>query len=176
MSHELRTPLNSIIGFVEIVLDELTGPITVDQKEILSDILESGGHLLQLIEDILDLSKIESDKMVLNLKEFSLKNLLERTIGLFKVYALQHKINLIVDISAEIGKIIGDDLKIRQILFHLFSNAIKFTPDGGKVGFLIQSTPEDIVFVIWDTGIGISKSNMNKLFQPFQQCDSKDIE
>ncbi len=171
MSHELRTPLNSIIGFAEIVLDELTGPINVDQKELLGDILESGGYLLQLIENILDLSQIESGEITLNLKEFSIKNLLERPIELFKTYAIQHKINLLYNISDKIDIIVADEQKIKQILFNLLSNAIKFTPNGGEVGVIIKSTHEEIVFIIWDTGIGITKSDMNKLFQPFQQIE-----
>ncbi|MDA8340499.1 MAG: PAS domain S-box protein [Nitrospiraceae bacterium] len=134
MSHELRTPLNSIIGFSEIMRDGLTGPISDAHKEYLKDIWESGKHLLSLINDVLDLSKIEAGAMELELEEFFINEILEGSLVMFKEKAMKHGIKLSADIPVNIGSITADARKIKQVVFNLLSNAVKFTPDGGEVG------------------------------------------
>jgi PAS domain S-box-containing protein len=172
MSHELRTPLNSIIGFSDVILDGMAGSITEKQKEYLNDILESGKDLLNLINDILDLSKIEARKMEIEVREFSLRNLLDRILALFMESALKHNITLRQDIPQNIGYVAADEKKIKQVLFNLLSNAIKFTQDGGTVGITACRTDKEIQITVWDTGIGIAKEDIRKLFQPFQQLES----
>jgi signal transduction histidine kinase len=133
MSHELRTPLNAIIGFSQIMADGMAGPLNDKQKEYLGDVVDSGRHLLSLIDDILDLSKVEAGKMELELSEFNLKELIDRSLVMFKEKAMKHNITLNVEIDKEIDTIIADERKIKQVLFNLLSNAMKFTPDGGSV-------------------------------------------
>ena len=172
MSHELRTPLNSIIGFSEVMIDGMAGPVRDDQKEYLNDILESGNHLLSLITDILDLSKVEAGMIELELKEISLKDLLEGSLVMFKEKAITHNIKLSSDISEDVGHIVADERRLKQVMFNLLSNAVKFTPDGGKVGIKASKIDNEVQVAVWDTGIGISKEDMNKLFQPFQQIET----
>jgi len=169
MSHELRTSLNSIIGFSEILLDNMTGTLTNQQREYVTDIMESGKHLLELINDILDVSKIEAGKMELELEEFSLKDLLLRGVNMFKAKALKHNIKVTVAISTEIGNVLADSTKVKQVLFNLLSNAMKFTADGGQMGITAKKTDKEIQVTVWDTGIGIEKEDISKLFMPFQQ-------
>ncbi|MHB8835228.1 MAG: response regulator [Candidatus Methylomirabilia bacterium] len=131
MSHELRTPLNSIIGFSDLMLRGMAGPLEETQKEYLDDISTSGQHLLSLINDILDLSKIEAGKMELESSEYDLAGLVVRSLVLFQEKALSHAINLKAEVAAEIPLVVGDERKIKQVVYNLVSNAVKFTPDGG---------------------------------------------
>jgi len=172
MSHELRTPLNSIIGFSEIMRDGLTGPISDAHKEYLKDIWESGKHLLSLINDVLDLSKIEAGAMELELEEFFINEILEGSLVMFKEKAMKHGIKLSADIPVNIGSITADARKIKQVVFNLLSNAVKFTPDGGEVGITARRKDSAIEITVWDTGIGIAKEDMERLFQPFQQLEA----
>ncbi|MHA1700343.1 MAG: sensor histidine kinase, partial [Promethearchaeota archaeon] len=172
MSHELRTPLNSIIGFSELMLDAYTDSLDENQKQYLKNILDSGEHLLSLINDILDLSKIEAGKMKLNYKRIPLKNLLERTINLFQEKSQKHNIRILIKIENGVKDIVADETKLRQILFNLLSNAIKFTPDGGNVGLDVKFENDNYIFTVWDTGIGIAKKDLDKLFKPFQQLEN----
>jgi len=180
MSHELRTPLNSIIGFSELISDGLAGDVTDKQKEYLGDVLESSYHLLSLINDILDLSKIESRKMELNLGEFDLTELLEASLTMIRESAMKHAIQLDSDIPNDIGPIMADERKVKQIVYNLLSNAVKFTPDGGSVRLSAHKTKKENIPVnadvfeisVADTGIGISKENQTAIFQPFRQIDS----
>ncbi|MBI4681374.1 MAG: GAF domain-containing protein, partial [Nitrospirae bacterium] len=133
MSHELRTPLNSIIGFSELMADEMAGPLTEQQKEYLGDVVESGKHLLSLINDILDLSKIEAGEMKLELSEFNLKEFIDRSLVMFKEKAIKHDIEVKAKVEEGIGAVTSDERKIKQVLFNLLSNAFKFTPDGGSI-------------------------------------------
>jgi len=185
MSHELRTPLNAIIGFSEILQDELFGSLNEKQKEYINDIYHSGRHLLALINDILDLSKVESGKMELELNRFSIGNLLKGSLTMVKEKALKHNIRL----SCEIGhdadiEIEADERKMKQIIFNLLSNAVKFTPEGGSVVLSARKisaadsgieSPADSDFIevsVKDTGIGIKQEDMEKLFKPFSQLES----
>ncbi|MDO8281819.1 MAG: ATP-binding protein [Thermodesulfovibrionia bacterium] len=189
MSHELRTPLNSIIGFSEVMIDGIAGPLTEKQKEFSTDIKDSGSHLLSLINDILDLSKVEAGKMGLEPSAFDLRALIERSLVMFKEKAMKHGIKMTSDIDENIGNITADERKIKQVIFNLLSNAMKFTPDGGSVHVSarrIEDTPlsppllrgevkggrELIEISVTDTGIGIAPEDMGKLFQPFQQIET----
>lgn len=195
MSHELRTPLNSVIGFSEVLQDELFGTLNEKQKEYINDILGSGKHLLDLINDILDLSKVEAGKLELELSTFSLKDALNAAMSMFKEKAMKHNLKLDLEIEPEAdAEIEADERKLRQIMFNLLSNAAKFTPDGGSVhvaarlvsslSFQVLSLnlkPEtltlnpnaDFIEVsVSDTGIGIKPEDIPKLFQEFMQLES----
>jgi signal transduction histidine kinase len=133
MSHELRTPLNAVIGFSEVLLEKMFGDLNAKQEEYLSDILGSGKYLLSLINDILDLAKIEAGKMELELGVFDLRQVLEGSLVMVKERALAHGITLTLEITDDVDSITGDERKVKQILFNLLSNAVKFTPDRGQV-------------------------------------------
>ena len=142
MSHELRTPLNAIIGFSEVLLEKMFGDLNERQEDYLNDILSSGQHLLSLINDILDLSKVEAGKMELELGMFDLRQVLEGSLVMVKERALAHGITLSLDIADDLSVITGDERKVKQILFNLLSNAVKFTPDKGKVGIVATRLPD----------------------------------
>ena len=173
MSHEIRTPLNAIIGFSEILADENLGPLSEEQQDVMQDILWSGRHLLDLINDILDISKVEAGKLDLSLSEFSLKDLLQKSFRLLQEKAKDHNITLDLVISPEIEEIFADERKVKQIIYNLLSNAVKFTPDGGLVTLSaeILSTRE-VKVSVRDTGIGIAPEDQGKLFQHFQRIES----
>lgn len=173
MSHELRTPLNSIIGFTELLLSGISGELTPEQKEQLNYINSSGRHLLELINDILDLSKVEAGKMELELSVFELRELIENSVAMFREKAMRHRIKMTIDIPQDVDKKIkADERKLKQIMFNLLSNAIKFTPDEGTVWVRAKKVKEEgIEISVEDTGIGIKPEDMEKLFQPFQQIE-----
>ncbi len=143
MSHELRTPLNAIIGFSQIMADGMAGPLNDKQKEYLGDVISSGRHLLSLINDILDLSKVEAGKMELELSEFNLKELIDGSLVMFKEKAMKHDIKLNAEIDKGIDAVVADERKIKQVLFNLINNAMKFTPDGGSVTVKARRTREE---------------------------------
>src|SRR5712692_5583917 len=169
MSHELRTPLNAIIGFSEVLLEKMFGELNEKQEEYLQDILSSGHHLLSLINDILDLSKVEAGKMELEPGVFNLRELLEGSLVMVKERALAHGIALSLDIADDIDTFSGDERKVKQILFNLLSNAVKFTPDKGKVGITAKKTASAVQVAVWDTGIGIAAEDQQRIFAEFQQ-------
>ncbi len=171
MSHELRTPLNAIIGFAEILRDELVGPINDDQKECVNDIHISGQHLLEMINDILDLSKIEAGKMFLQLEEFAIVDAVEEVNTIISSLALQKDIQLTLS-CPQSAVIEADRVKIKQIFYNLLSNAVKFTPDGGKVTTNLEITPTTLQVEVIDTGIGIAEEDQMKLFASFTQIDT----
>ena len=174
MSHELRTPLNAIIGFSELMKDDSVGPLNDKQKEYLDYVWESGKHLLSLINDILDLSKVEAGKMELELSEFGLKELLKKSLVFISEKAVKHGIILSADVKEGVGDIKADERKVKQVIFNLLSNAIKFTPDGGKIGISAGRTDKgEILVCVWDTGIGIEASDNHKIFSEFEQVDSE---
>jgi len=190
MSHELRTPLNSIIGFSDILADGLAGAVTDEQKDLINDVSTSGKYLLSLINDILDLSKVEAGKMELELSEFDIKELIAGSLVMFNEKAMKHNIKLNAEIEAGVETMNADERKIKQVIFNLLSNAMKFTPDGSSVSVRARKvTPpflpldkgrlggvmpdgDYIEISIEDTGIGISQEDQKRLFQPFQQLES----
>ena len=171
MSHELRTPLNAIIGFAEILRDELVGSINPEQKECINDIHISGQHLLEMINDILDLSKIEAGKMVLLLEEFSIVEAVEEVNAIINALAVKKDLDLTLTYNQD-GTIEADRIKFKQIFYNLLSNAVKFTPEGGKVTTKLEVNETELCAQVMDTGIGISEADQAKLFAPFTQIDT----
>ena len=174
MSHEFRTPLNAIIGFSELMATGLSGPLTDQQKEHVTDIFTSGQHLLSLVNDILDLSKVEAGKMELEMKEFNIEGLVETSIALFREKAYKQSLQMTFEIAQGLETMIGDERKIKQVLFNLLGNAVKFTHAGGmiKVEVTLTDDGEFLKYSVRDTGIGIATEDQNKLFKPFQQVDT----
>ena len=200
MSHELRTPLNHIIGFTELVLDDDCRTLTDTQKEYLQDVLQGGKHLLSLINDILDLSKVEAGKQKLSVSDVKLNSVLENSLVMFKEKTLKHGITLSIIKHDVPSSIAADERKLKQILYNLLSNAVKFTPDGGSVslhafplrrqnGSFVQDNGKNmfvpvkvrdrvsesgsfIMLMVEDTGIGLSRENVELIFEPFEQVES----
>ncbi|TET67433.1 MAG: hybrid sensor histidine kinase/response regulator [Dehalococcoidia bacterium] len=174
MSHELRTPLTSILGLSEVLQEEYFGKLNSKQKQYLNDIQESGQHLLLLINDILDIAKIEAGKMELELGPVVVKELLENSLIMIKEKAGKHNIKLDVDLALEIKglKIQADERKLKQIIFNLLSNAVKFTPDGGRIQLGASCEDEKLAVAVTDTGIGISLEKQEKVFQEFYQVEA----
>lgn len=173
MSHELRSPLNAIIGFSEVLKEGLAGDLNARQKEYSGEIFNSGQHLLSLINDILDLSKIEAGKMTLELEKVSLPLLLESCLSIVREKALAHDIALKANVAAGLDEAMVDVRKFKQMVFNLLANAVKFTPDGGSVLLEAQKTSAgQLEFSVSDTGIGIAEKDMERLFVPFEQLDS----
>lgn len=180
MSHELRTPLNAVIGFSELLQDEIYGSLNERQREYVGDVLESGRHLLGLINDILDLAKVEAGKMELELSSVSLREPLSVSLTMLKEKALRHNIALGLDIEpgADI-ELEVDDRKLKQIMFNLLSNAVKFTPNGGSVvvsarrvsASEAESGTDLVEISVKDTGIGIQAQDLDKLFVEFSQLE-----
>ena len=173
MSHELRTPLNSVIGFSEVLLDQLFGSINEKQRDYVNNILGSGRHLLSLINDILDLSKVEAGKMVLDLNNFPLRQTLDASLMMLKEKAFKEGIIINLDFNAHADvNIVADQRKLKQILFNLLSNAVKFTPAGGTVDVSALRDGNFIEITVADTGMGIKHEDIPKLFQSFTQLES----
>ena len=172
MSHELRTPLNGIIGFSEFLVDKKVGPLNNKQEEYLNDILNSGNHLLSLINDVLDLAKVEAGKMEFNPESFSIKTAVEEVSSVVNSIAKKKKIKIDIGIADNIDQINIDKHKFKQILYNLLSNAIKFTPEGGYVNVKTTKDGNNLCLMVKDTGIGISREGLKKLFTPFVQLDS----
>ncbi len=169
MSHELRTPLNAIIGFSEVLSDRMFGELNEKQDEYLKDIYASGTHLLSLINDILDLSKIEAGRMELELTDFDLPTAIENALMLIRERAGRRSIALHTNIDNQLGQIQADERKLRQVVLNLLSNAIKFTPEGGRIE--VSATPKDglVEVSVSDTGIGIAPGDQEKVFEEFRQ-------
>ena len=186
MSHELRTPLNHIIGFTELLLEQHFGPLNDTQAEYLTDVLGSGRHLLSLINDILDLSKVEAGKLELNRAQVDLRQVLEKCLRMFKEKALKHAIRLQTAIEVIPATIEADERKLKQVIYNLLSNAFKFTPDGGRVCLSARCRPvadpgagqgDDpdtpwLEIAIEDSGIGLKAENLERIFEPFEQVES----
>jgi signal transduction histidine kinase/CheY-like chemotaxis protein len=169
MSHELRTPLNAVIGFSEVLLERMFGELNDKQDEYLQDILSSGRHLLSLINDILDLSKVEAGRMELELTTFDLPTALQNTMTLVRERATRHGIRMSVDVDERLGDITADERKVKQVLLNLLSNAVKFTPDGGSITVRALKGDGVVEVSVKDTGIGIAPEDRGKIFQEFQQ-------
>jgi len=169
MSHELRTPLNAIIGFSEVLLERLFGDLNEKQDDYLKDIHSSGRHLLNLINDILDLSKVEAGRMELDLSTFDLPTAIANAMTLIRERAQNHGIAIAQDVAPELGDIVADERKFKQILLNLLSNAVKFTPDGGRIEVKAHSTGDNLVVAVHDTGIGIAPEDQEAVFEEFRQ-------
>ena len=172
MSHELRTPLNTIIGFTDLLLDKSYGELNAPQEEYLTDVSDSAHHLLSVINDILDLSKVEAGRLELELSEVSVESLLQHSLIVIKEKALKHQIRITVSSSAAPDSTLADERKLKQVLFNLLSNAIKFTPEGGAVTVMAENLGQGILFSVADSGIGIKAENLERIFNPFEQVDS----
>ncbi|PYN48987.1 MAG: hypothetical protein DME00_10110 [Candidatus Rokuibacteriota bacterium] len=169
MSHELRTPLNAIIGFSEVLSERMFGELNEKQEEYLKDIYASGMHLLSLINDILDLSKIEAGRMELELMDFDLPAALDSALTLVRQRAARRGISLDSNVDERLGQIQADERKIRQVVLNLLSNAIKFTPEGGRIE--VGAVPRDgsVEVSVSDTGIGIAPEDQEAVFEEFRQ-------
>jgi signal transduction histidine kinase len=179
MSHELRTPLNHIIGFTELVADKNFGGLNETQEEYLNDVLDSGRHLLSLINDILDLSKVEAGRLDLDVSDVDLRHLLESSLVLIKEKALKHGIRLTMNLDGIPESIRADERKVKQILYNLLSNAAKFTPDGGEIELSARRLNGDqggedgevVEVAVRDTGIGLRRGDLERIFDPFEQVE-----
>src|SRR5262245_46026761 len=169
MSHELRTPLNAIIGFSEVLQERMFGELNEKQAEYTEDILSSGRHLLSLINEILDLSKVEAGRMELEVATFDLPLAIDNARTFVRERATKHGINLDVTIDERLGDFVGDERKIKQILLNLLSNAVKFTPEGGRIGINARQANGSVEISVSDTGIGISPEDQAKIFEEFRQ-------
>jgi PAS domain S-box-containing protein len=195
MSHELRTPLNAIIGFSEVMRDGLVGPMSDKQHNFTGDILRSGQHLLSLINDILDLSKVEAGKMLLDLEAVEVSSLFLNSLTIVREKAALRHVHLVLEAGTQLGSICVDARKVKQIVYNLLSNAVKFTADGGRVTLrtarvargavgaqggwpgrrfpLVDNGFEEFLEIgVTDTGIGIAADDLEHLFKPFTQIDS----
>ena len=172
MSHELRTPLNVIIGFSELLSDQVPGKINKEQRQCLSDISGSSQHLLNLINEVLDLSKIESGRMKLRLADIDLTEVIESLRSAMVPMLAPRKQSLEVEIEEGLPSVHADKAKVRQVLLNLLSNSTKFAPDGGKLK--IEAVREDnrCQISVIDNGIGIKKEDQKNIFEPFSQLDN----
>lgn len=175
MSHELRTPLNSILGLAESLREDVYGPLLESQVKSLDQIEESGQHLLSLINDILDLSKIAAGKMQLTIHPVDVQEICESSVQLIRQVARKKHIRVSYVFDSAVKYIQADERRLKQIFINLLGNAVKFTPEGGTIGleFYGDAARHTVQFVIWDTGIGIAQEDIQRLFQPFVQLDSR---
>ena len=173
MSHELRTPLNAILGLSESLIEQYIGPLNDKQIKALTTVQASGQHLLQLINDILDLSKIEAGAMTLNVSSFSPKSTCEASLMFIKELAQKKSIHTSLEFDSDVTWMVADERRLKQMLVNLLNNAVKFTPPGGQVGLLVSGDKENdwVHLVVWDTGIGIGQADIQHLFKPFVQLD-----
>jgi signal transduction histidine kinase len=169
MSHELRTPLNAIIGFSEVLKERMFGELNTKQAEYTEDILSSGQHLLSLINEILDLSKVEAGRMELESSKFDLPLTIENARTFVRERATKHGITLDVAVDDRLCEYVGDERKIKQILLNLLSNAVKFTPEGGRIGINARQTGDSVEISVSDTGVGIAPDDQARIFEEFRQ-------
>jgi signal transduction histidine kinase len=172
MSHELRTPLNAIIGFSQVLGEEMVGEVNEKQAEYLEDILSSGNHLLSLINDVLDLSKVEAGQVDLELAPFSLQEALERGVAMVRERATRDGVQVTLAANVDIDVVAGDERRIRQVIFNLLSNAVKFTPTGGSVDVWATQVNGEVSVSVADTGRGIAGEDLRRIFEEFQQTEA----
>ena len=172
MSHELRTPLNAIIGFSQVMRDGMFGEINEKQQEYLDDILSSANHLLALINDILDLSKVEAGQVELQLEPFSLPDALEGGVVMVRERALDGGVHVELSASPEVNVVTGDERRIRQVIVNLLTNAVKFTPQGGEVDVRATQMNGEVLVSVTDTGPGIAPEDQERIFEEFQQTEA----
>ena len=169
MSHELRTPLNAVIGFSEVLIDRMFGELNERQDEYVHDIWNSGKHLLELLNEILDLSKVEAGQMILEPSTFRVQHAIEYTVSLTRERATQHGISVSVKIGDDVDTIDADELRFKQVLLNLLSNAVKFTPDGGSVEVRAERVDDELAVTVSDTGVGVPPEDRERIFESFQQ-------
>ena len=172
MSHELRTPLNAILGFAQVLRERMFGDLNEKQEEYLDDILASGHHLLSLINDVLDLSKVEAGQVELVTAPFSLREALERGVVVVRERASTDEVSVVVDAAPDADIVEGDERRIQQVIFNLLSNAVKFTPTGGAVDVITARVNGEVKVSVTDTGPGIVPEDHERLFDEFQQADA----
>jgi len=169
MSHELRTPLNAVIGFSEVLLDRLFGELNDKQVEYLEDIRDSGRHLLELLNEILDLSKVEAGRMELELGDASLREALEHGVAMVRERASRQGLSLDVVVDPDVDVVVADPLRLKQVILNLLTNAVKFTPSGGRVEARARRVGGEVQVSVEDSGIGIAEDQLERIFESFQQ-------
>ncbi len=169
MSHELRTPLNAVIGFSEVLLERMYGDLNDKQDEYLRDILSSGQHLLALLNDVLDLSKVEAGRMELELTTFGVRDAIDDSLSMVRERAAQRGIALECEVAPDVSDVRADRLRIRQVIVNLLSNAVKFTPPGGTVRVSAVAASGDVDISVVDTGPGVPMDDRERIFESFQQ-------
>jgi signal transduction histidine kinase len=172
MSHELRTPLNAIIGFSQVLRDQMVGPVNEKQAEYLDDIVSSGNHLLSLINDVLDLSKVEAGQIELDVHPFSLREALERGVVMVRERATEDGVRIAFVADPDVDVVEGDERRIKQVIFNLLSNAVKFTPTGGEVDVSASRVNGEVRVSVADTGPGVAPEDRDRIFQEFQQSET----
>ena len=171
MSHELRTPLNAVIGFSDVLLDRMFGELNERQADYVRDIRDAGRHLLELINEILDLSKIEAGRMELDVGVVELGELLGHGLAMVQQRADLHAIALEASIAPDLGAVDGDELKLKQVVLNLLTNAVKFTPDGGTVSLVAERSGDGVRIAVADTGPGVPEHDREQIFEAFQRGD-----
>ena len=171
MSHELRTPMNAILGFSQVLRERMFGDINAKQEEYLDDILSSGNHLLSLINDVLDLSKVEAGQVELDVAPFSLREALERGVVMVRERAFENGVRVFLEIEPDVDTVEGDERRIRQVIFNLLSNAVKFTPSGGRIDVTSARADGAIHVAVSDTGPGIAPEDRERIFEEIQQTE-----
>jgi signal transduction histidine kinase len=173
MSHELRTPLNAVIGFSDVLLERMFGELNERQEEYVRDIRDSGRHLLELINEILDLSKVEAGRMDLEPALLSLPALLEQGLALVRERASRQRLTVALAVAPEVGEVWADEIKLKQVVVNLVTNAVKFTPVGGSVEVDARVVGDEATVTVRDTGIGIAPSDQERIFEAFQRGDRR---
>jgi signal transduction histidine kinase/CheY-like chemotaxis protein len=169
MSHELRTPLNAVIGFSDVLLERMFGELNERQDEYLRDIRNSGHHLLELINEILDLSKVEAGRMELDVRQVSLPETIDHGLAMVRERATNHGIALERDVAGDVGVVWADELKLRQVVLNLISNAVKFTEDGGCVAVTARVVGDEVHVTVRDNGIGVAETEQERIFEAFHR-------
>ena len=174
MSHELRTPLNAILGLSESLGEQIAGPLNEKQQKYITTISESGRHLLSLINDILDLAKIEAGQITLDINKVDIQSVCEASLRMIKQLAQNKHQDVTLEIDDDIGLIWADERRLKQMIVNLLSNAVKFTPEDGKIGLEVHGNKNEneVMITVWDNGIGMKEKDLSRLFQPFVQLDS----
>jgi signal transduction histidine kinase len=172
MSHELRTPMNAIIGFSQVLREGMFGEVNAKQAEYLDDILSSGNHLLSLINDVLDLSKVEAGQVELQIAPFSLHDALERGISMVREQATTEGVEVSLHTNGGLDVVSGDERRIRQVIFNLLSNAVKFAPAGGHVDVSAARVDGEMRVSVADSGPGIAAEDLDRIFEEFQQTEA----
>jgi signal transduction histidine kinase len=172
MSHELRTPLNAIIGFSQVLQDEMVGSVNEKQAEYLDDIVSSGNYLLALINDVLDLSKVEAGQVELEMQPFSVREALERGVVMVRERATEDGVDIALASDLDVDVVEGDERRIKQVIFNLLSNAVKFTPPGGEVDVSAARVNGEVRISVADTGPGVAVEDHERIFEEFQQTEA----